>query len=361
MTDTRAIDSYLRVLWNRGGTDLLITALAPPLGRVDGRLVPVEGVAPLSPEETAQIVDSLLDPDGRTRFVQDKQVDFSFEWGGVARMRANAFIQRGTSALSLRVIPHEIPTFEQLGLPPIIDRLVDLPQGLVLVTGPTGAGKSTTLASMLDTINDRRAAHIITVEEPLEYVHHHKRCAVNQREVGVDCVSFERALRAALREDPDVLLVGEMRDIETIQIALTMAETGHLVFATLHTNDAAQTVDRIVDVFPSERQQQIRIQLAGSLMAVVSQRLLPRAGGGRVAAFEVLMATPAVRNLVREGKSAQLRNTVSTGTEHGMNTLEASLSDLIARGLVTYEDAVTVSLYPKEIEQPRATAGHTAV
>jgi twitching motility protein PilT len=350
--DSTAIDPYLRVVWDRGGTDLLITAGAPPLARVDGQLGPIEGAPKLTHDDLQQIVLGMLDPEHRAELLEKRQIDFSFNWAGVARLRANAFVQRGSLALSLRVIPYEIPTFDQLGLPPVCDRLVDLPQGLVLVTGPTGAGKTTTLASMIDSINTRRSVHIITIEEPLEYVHHHKRAAVNQREVGVDCHSFAEALRASLREDPDVLLVGEMRDLETIQTAITLAETGHLVFATLHTNDAAATIDRIVDVFPAERQDQVRVQVAGSLAAVISQRLLPRIGGGRVAAFEVLIATYAVRNLVRDSKSAQLRNAIATGGEHGMQTLEASLSDLVARGLVTYEDACRVSVVPKEIERP---------
>jgi twitching motility protein PilT len=251
--------------------------------------------------------------------------------------------------LALRIIPYEIPSFDELGLPAVVERLVRLPQGLVLVTGPTGAGKSTTLAAMIDWINDHRACHIITIEDPIEYVHRHKRSAIDQREVGIDTDSFERALRSAFREDPDVLLVGEMRDLETIRAALTLAETGHLVFATLHTNDAAQTVDRIVDVFQSEQQAQIRLQLAGSLQAIISQRLVPRADGGMAAAFEVLVATYAVRNIVRDGRSNQLRNVIVTGAQEGMQTLEMSLSYLVSSGQCTHEEAATHTLYPNDI------------
>jgi len=247
------------------------------------------------------------------------------------------------------MIPYEIPSFEDLGLPSVLSDWVDRPQGLVLVTGPTGSGKSTTLATMIDAINERQACHIITIEDPIEYVHNRKRAAIDQREIGIDCLSFERALRSALREDPDVVLIGEMRDPETIQAALTIAETGHLVFATLHTNDAGQALDRIIDVFPAERQAQIRVQLAGSLTGIVSQRLLPRVGGGRVAAFEVLVASFAVRNLIREGKTTQLRNIVSTGNKFGMQTLESAVAELVRTGVVEYEAGVAVSLYPDEI------------
>jgi twitching motility protein PilT len=255
-------------------------------------------------------------------------------------------------ALSLRLIPYQIPSFEDLGLPPVLRNWVELPQGLVLVTGPTGSGKSTTLAAMLDKINKNRRCHIITIEDPIEYVHRHQLAAISQREIGLDTDSFARALRSALREDPDVLLVGEMRDPETIQTALTIAETGHLVFATLHTNDAGQAIDRIVDVFPGDKQAQIRVQLAASLTGIVSQRLLPRVAGGRVAAFEVLTATFAVRNLVREGKSSQLRNLITTGgAKFGMQTLEQSLSELVISGQVGYEEAVVHSLYPADINR----------
>jgi twitching motility protein PilT len=282
-------------------------------------------------------------------FLAEREIDFSFNWEGQARFRANAYHQRGSVALSLRLIPYRIPSFDDLRLPAVLRSWVNMPQGLVLVTGPTGSGKSTTLAAMIDEINRTRPCHIITAEDPIEYVHRHQRAAVSQREIGLDTDSFAHALRSALREDPDVLLVGEMRDPETIQTALTIAETGHLVFATLHTNDAGQAIDRIVDVFPGEKQAQIRVQLAGSLTGIVSQRLLPRISGGRVAAFEVLTATFAVRNLVREGKTSQLRNLLTTGSKFGMQTLEQSLSELVVAGLVHYEEAVVHSLFPGDI------------
>jgi twitching motility protein PilT len=346
--DTSPIDRYLRALDEHHGTDLLVTAGAPFLVRIDGELCTLDG-PPLAAADTELVVRSVLGPDLWAQFLREKELDFSFDWADVARFRANAFHQRGTVAMALRLIPLAIPSFDELGIPPIVSEWVDRPQGLVLVTGPTGSGKSTTLASMIDAINTRHARHIITIEDPIEYVHRHKRSAVNQREIGVDCDSFDRALRSALREDPDVLLIGEMRDPETIQAALTIAETGHLVFATLHTNDAGQALDRIIDVFSGDRQSQIRVQLSGSLTGIMSQRLLPRTGGGRVAAFEVLVATFAVRNLIREGKTTQLRNVVSTGAKHGMQTLEMSLADLLGHGEIEYEQAAAISLYPDEV------------
>ena len=294
----------------------------------------------------------ILGPDLTNTLRQRKEVDFSFSWQDKARFRGNAFHQQGGFALSLRMIPNRIPSFEELALPDAIERFARLPQGLVLVTGPTGSGKSTTLASIIDYINTNRSCHILTIEDPIEYVHSHKRSAVNQREVGFDTDSFENALRAALREDPDVILVGEMRDLETIQFALTIAETGHLVFATLHTNDAAQALDRISDVFPANRQDQIRVQLAASIQGVVSQRLIPRIDQGMVAAFEVLIANNAMRNLIREGKTHQIRNVVATSMREGMRTLEASLSQLCALGLISFDEAVARSLYPKEVRRP---------
>jgi len=344
-----AVERYLREMWDQGATDLLITAGAPPLIRVDGSLLPISGVTSLTSADTESVVTELVGSDLLQRLKDTKEIDFSFGWDDKARLRGNAFHQRGAISLALRIIPSKIPTFEELGLPAVVDRLVRLPQGLVLVTGPTGAGKSTTLASMIDWINEHRMCHIVTIEDPIEYVYEHKGSAIDQREVGIDTDSFERALRSAFREDPDVLLVGEMRDNETIRATLTLAETGHLVFATLHTNDAAQTVDRIVDVFPAEQQAQIRVQLAGSLQAIISQRLIPRATTGMVAAFEVLMATYAARNIVRDGRTNQLRNIISTGSQDGMQTLEASLSALVTSGVVGYDEALTHTLYPNEI------------
>ncbi|HEY8203071.1 MAG TPA: PilT/PilU family type 4a pilus ATPase, partial [Actinomycetota bacterium] len=305
------------------------------------------------PEDLERMMQGILTETQAAEFTQVKEIDFSFNWKGLARFRANAFHQRGSMGLALRLIPYRIPSFDELGLPPTVERFVKASQGLVLVTGPTGSGKSTTLAAMIDWINANRALHIVTIEDPIEYTHRHKRSAVNQREVGEDSLSFDRALRSALREDPDVLLVGEMRDLETIQIALTIAETGHLVFATLHTNDTAQALDRIVDVFSGDRQGQIRVQLANSLAGIIYQQLLPKRGGGRAAAFEVLVATHAVRNLIKEGKTRQLRNVVATSQKDGMQTIEASLSDLVARGTVEYDEAVSHSLYPGEVRRTR--------
>jgi twitching motility protein PilT len=276
-------------------------------------------------------------------------VDFAFSWEDKARIRGSIFTQRGQTALALRVIPTRIPAIEELGLPVAASWVAQQPRGFVLVTGPTGSGKSTSLAAIVNQINETRACHILTIEDPVEYVHHHKMAAVSQREVGLDSPSFDRALRSALREDPDVLLIGEMRDIDSIQIALTMAETGHLVFATLHTNDAPQAIDRIIDVFPAWRQEQTRVQLASSLSAVIAQRLVPKIGGGMVAAYEVLIATSPVRNLIREGRSNQLANVMFTNTKEMMMTLESSLATLISDGVITYEDGMSVTAHPKEL------------
>jgi twitching motility protein PilT len=288
-------------------------------------------------------------------FASKLEYDFSFSWRNEARIRGNAFSQRGETTLALRMIPRQIPTMQQLGLPPVLRHFTRQHQGLVLVTGPTGSGKSTTLAAMIDEINSFRACHILTIEDPIEYVHDHKRSAVSQREVGADTASFSDALRAALREDPDVVLVGEMRDLDSIRFALTIAETGHLVFATLHTNDTAQALSRIVDVFPAEQQAQVRVQLAAALTGIVYQRLLPKTGGGMIAAYEVLVATAPVRGLIKEGKSHQLRNTLITGQRDGMVTFEQSLSALVQHNLIGYDDAVARSLYPKDIVPARRT------
>ncbi len=357
--DAAPIDGLLDQLWRAGGTDLLITTGAPPLLRVDGALRPLPGSA-LTEADTDHLITGLLGPHLSDQFRVHKQVDFAFSWREHARLRGNAYRQKGTSALALRMIPLAIPSLAQLGLPPVVSGWADLPRGFILVTGPTGAGKSTTLAALIDHINTHRAAHILTIEDPIEYVHQHKRSAISQREVGADTPSFPDALRAALREDPDVLLVGEMRDPESISTALTIAETGHLVLASLHTNDTAQTLDRIVDVFPAERQPQIRLQLAHTLIGILNQQLVPRSGSGRVGAFEVLVGTQAIRNLIREGKTRQIRNMVSTGQREAMQTLEASLNALIAAGVISYQDAVSHTPYPDEIIPPRPVGAGTA-
>ncbi|MDX6227181.1 MAG: twitching motility protein PilT [Frankiales bacterium] len=347
-----SMESLLLALWDCKGSDLLITPGTPPLLRIDGDLVRLAARAPLLPAETEQLLHSILSGRQLEEFNTRKELDFSFSWRDQARFRVNAFRQRGSVAIALRMIPYALPDFDDLRLPEVVRSLTQLPQGLVLVTGATGSGKSTTLASMIDAINSTRPCHILTIEDPIEYVHRHKVAAVNQREVGEDTESFGRGLRSALREDPDVLLIGEMRDLETIQTALTIAETGHLVFATLHTNDSGQAIDRIVDVFPGDAQAQIRVQLANALQAVVYQRLLPRVGGGRVAAFEVMLASSAVRNLIREGKTRQLRNAMATATREGMQTIEMSLTELVMSGVVPYADAAAASLYPHEVGRP---------
>ena len=347
------IDGLLDELWQAHGTDLLLTAGLPPQIRVHGTLHPVVGQSVLSPDDTDALLADLLTPEQTDAWGTTHEYDFSFSWRENARIRGNAFSQRGSTAIALRMIPREIPTMAQLGLPPVLHDFAQQHQGLVLITGPTGSGKSTTLAAVIDQINTNRACHIITIEDPIEYVHDHKLSAVNQREVGSDTSSFADALRSALREDPDVLLVGEMRDLESIRFALTIAETGHLVFATLHTNDTAQSLARMIDVFPGEQQSQVRVQLAAALTGIVYQRLIPRIGGGMVAAYEVLVADTAIRNLIKEGKTHQLRNSLVTGQREGMITFEQSLSALVQAGQISYEDAVARSLYPKDVEAQR--------
>jgi twitching motility protein PilT len=352
------LDALLDILWRSGGTDLIITAGNPPQIRVQGELVPVPGHPQLRGDDTDEFLAGLLSPDRVSSWDLRREYDFSFSWRDLARVRGNAYSQRGYTAIALRVIPQRIPTPSELGLPPVLADLARRHQGLILVTGPTGSGKSTTLASIINQINMERPCHILTIEDPIEYVYAHERSTVSQREVGTDTHSFTDALKSALRSDPDVLLVGEMRDLESIQSALTIAETGHLVFSTLHTNDTSQAVSRVIDVFPAEQQAQVRTQLSAALTAIVYQRLLPRVGGGLVGAFEVLVATSAVRNLIKDGKTHQLRNSVVTGQRDGMMTLEQSLSGLIRSGVATYDDAVARSLYPKDIEvAPRQRIG----
>jgi twitching motility protein PilT len=347
--------TLLQATVNSGASDLHITVGRPPTARRDGTLVSFENVKVLDPEDTERMVMSLLSDIQAEELDKMYQVDFSFGVPGLGRFRANAYHQRQTLALALRVIPFRVRSLEELGAPRAVTTLLNKPYGIVLSVGPTGSGKSTTLAAMIDRINETKPVHILTIEDPIEYLHHHKTAMINQREVGSDAVSFEQGLRSALREDPDVILLGEMRDLESIQIALSLAETGHLVFATLHTNDASQALDRMVDVFPAEKRDQIQTMLAGALQGVLSQRLLPAVSGGRVAAYEVLMANEAVRNLIREGKSRQLRNVVATGGGDGMQTLEMDLARLITSGLVTMEMAQSISQYPSEIQAQVST------
>jgi twitching motility protein PilT len=336
-------------MFEKGASDLHITAGAPPMLRIDGQITATE-YEKLRPEVTQQLIYSILTDEQKEKFEKDNELDISFGVEGVGRVRMNVFQQRGSIASVMRNIPSKIRTFDDLKLPPVIKDLVKLPKGLVLVTGPTGSGKSTTLAAMLDWINSNLPHHIITIEDPIEYVHAHKACIVNQREVGTDTHSFTAALKYALRQDPDVILVGEMRDLETINAALTIAETGHLVFATLHTVDAIQTINRIIDVFPSGQQQQVRAQISFVLNGVISQQLLPLANSaGRVVALEVLIPTPAVRNLIREEKIHQIYSAMQTGTESGMQTMNQALFDLYQKQLVSHEEIFSRTMDPKEL------------
>jgi len=362
VVDTTPMEHLLRYLWDTHATDLHICAGTTPRVRIDGKLFPIPDQSASSVEFVTSVLEGIIHGTDRDTYEDDRQLDFAFTWGGTARFRVNAYFQLDRPALALRLIPTEIPTPEQLGLPPATASLVTRPHGLVLMTGPTGSGKSTTLAALIGHINRHRPVHILTIEDPVEYVHPPQMALVNQREVGQDATSFAEALRAALREDPDVILVGEMRDLETIQLTLTLAETGHLVFGTVHTNDASQTVDRIIDVFPADQQEQIRTQFSMSLAAVISQRLIPRIGGGRVAAYEVMMGTPAVTNLIRDNKVRQLRNLIATGQKDGMMVLEQHLGQLVSSGVISYEDAMYASVYPEDISglQPQHANGATA-
>jgi len=344
-----SIDQWIGVLTERGGSDLLLQAGSEPVIRVDGVLVRLEH-PPLKAADTRAILAEIVGANHLATLDQQRQLDFALSWRDGIRLRANAFYQRDAISIAFRLLPREIPTFIDLGLPETVYHFIELPRGLILVTGPTGSGKSTTLAAMVEWINQHRACHIITIEDPIEYVHTNARALVEQREVGRDAVSFSEALRSVFREDPDVVLIGEMRDFETIASAITIAETGHLVFATLHTNDSAQTIDRIVDVFPGESQPQIRTQLANSLAGVIYQQLLPAIPVGRVAAFEVLIATSAIKNLIKDGKTNQIRNILGTNVREGMQTLERSLSQLYQSGMVSLEEAKAHSIYPDEIK-----------
>lgn len=340
----------LQTMIEKGASDLHITTGSPPQIRVDGDLVPLN-TPPLTPAETKQLVYSVLTDAQKHKFEEETELDFSFGLKGLSRFRANVFMQRGAVACAIRTIPFKIMTFEELGLPPVVRELVNRPRGLILVTGPTGSGKSTTLATMIDTINSERHEHIVTIEDPIEFLHPHKKCLVNQREVNSDTKSFKTALKYILRQDPDVVLVGEMRDLETIEAALTIAETGHLTLATLHTNSCAQTINRIIDVFPPFQQPQVRAQLSFVLEGVMSQQLMAKASGqGRVLALEIMVPTPAIRNLIREDKVHQIYSTMQTGqSKHGMQTMNQSLSELYQRRLITYDDAITRSSNVEEL------------
>lgn len=348
---TLRIENLLEHVIKNKASDLHLQVGLPPMLRVDGKLNPIASTPDLTEELVENLVFSILDDDQKQVLLKDKEFDFSFAFGDLGRFRVNAYHERGNIAAALRLIPNEILTTEQLGLPNIVNGFADYPRGLVLVTGPTGSGKSTTLAALVDKINTERAEHIITIEDPIEFTHKSKKSVVVQREVHYDTYSFSAALRSSLRQDPDVVLIGEMRDLETISAAITIAETGHLVFATLHTNSAAQSIDRMIDVFPPHQQPQIRAQLSNILMAICSQRLVPTIGGGRVAAAEVLIATPAVRNIIREGKSHQLDAVIQTGADKGMQSMDRTLVALIRSGSITYDDAKTFAVDLEEFER----------
>jgi twitching motility protein PilT len=345
------IEVLLEEVVRRKASDLHLQVGLPPMLRVDGALIPISGADILSDEAVETLIFAILDEDQKQILLKDKEFDFSFAFGELGRFRVNAFHERGNLASALRLISNDILTIEQLGLPPIVNKFAEYPRGLVLVTGPTGSGKSTTLAAMIHKINMERAEHIITIEDPIEYTHRSKKSVIVQREVHYDTYSFSAALRSALREDPDVVLLGEMRDLETIASAITIAETGHLVFATLHTNSAAQSIDRMIDVFPPHQQPQIRSQLSNILMAVCSQRLIPQIGGGRIAAAEILVATPAVRNIIREGKTHQLEAVIQTGSEFGMQSMDKTLVNMVHNGTISYDDARSVAVDIEELDR----------
>ena len=342
----------------RNASDLHLTAGAPPMVRVRGRLAPLEGYPRLSTTDTREIVYSILTNDQRQKFENDWQLDFAYSVPGHARFRVNAYMQRAAIGAAFRLIPANIMSIDDLALPTATHEFIKKPRGFVLVTGPTGSGKSTSLAAMIDAINASREEHIMTVEDPIEFLHSHKKCIVNQREIGADAQSFASALKGALRQDPDVILVGEMRDLETISTALTAAETGHLVFATLHTQSAPQTIDRIIDVFPAHQQDQVRVQLSVALEGVMTQQLIPTAdGSSRVCAAEVLVPTPAVRNLIREGKTHQIPSAMQTGSNVGMQTMDAALATLVRAGKITQRVAEQRSSTPDELRRLTGMGG----
>ena len=373
---TTSVFDMLRALVAAGSSDMHLKTGSPPGFRIDGHIQAQQQFGTLTPQDTQRLAKELMNEEQWKRFEKDLDLDFSVAVPDCARIRVNALVQRGAVGIVARVIPEEVPDATKLGLPQICLDLARKPRGLVLVTGPTGSGKSTTLAAMIDHVNQNEHGHILTMEDPLEFVHKDKRCFVTQRQIGQDCASFREGLRRALRQDPDVILIGEMRDLETISMAISAAETGHLVFGTLHTTSAISTVDRIIDVFPTDAQQQVRVQMASTLQGVISQTLVPKVGGGRVAAREVLVGTDAVRSLIREGKSAQLLNLMQTGKQYGMTTLEDELLTACSQGLIAPDDAVAKANRPDDVRRrlgaapqaqrepaasaPRAGAGRAA-
>jgi twitching motility protein PilT len=345
------IETLLEECVKRKASDLHLQVGLAPMLRVDGTLLPITGQPVLDEEMVEKLLFAVLDDDQKQILLKDKEFDFSFAFGDLGRFRVNAFHERGNLAGAFRLIPSVIKSVMELGMPQVVASFAEYPRGLVLVTGPTGSGKSTTLAALVDQINTEKPVHIITIEDPIEFTHKSKRGMVAQREVHYDTYSFSAALRSVLREDPDVVLIGEMRDLETISAAITIAETGHLVFTTLHTNSAAQSIDRVVDVFPPHQQPQVRIQLASILMAICSQRLVPAIGGGRVVAAEVLIANPAVRSIIREGKTHQLDTVIQTGADQGMQTMDRTLVKLIQTGVITYDNAREYAVDLTEFER----------
>lgn len=345
------IEILLEEVVRRRASDLHLQVGLPPVLRVDGSLVPIAGFNSLDEAAVETLLFAILDKDQQQILDKDKEFDFSFAFGNLGRFRVNAYHEKGNLAAALRLIPNEIKSITELGVPPVVMNFASYPRGLVLVTGPTGSGKSTTLASLVDKLNAETSQHIITIEDPIEFTHASKKSVVVQREVHYDTYSFSAALRSSLRQDPDVVLIGEMRDLETISAAITIAETGHLVLASLHTNSAAQSIDRMVDVFPPHQQSQIRAQLANILMAICSQRLVPAIGGGRVVAAEILIANPAVRNIIREGKTHQLDAVIQTGADAGMQTMDRTLVGLVQSGVVTYDEARSFAVDLGEFER----------
>ena len=345
------IEVLLEEVIKRKASDLHLQVGLPPTLRIDGSLTPIQAAPKLNEAAIENLVFSLLDAEQKKILLRDKEFDFSFAFGDLGRFRVNAFHERGNLAAAMRLIPNQIRSVTELGLPPILNKFTEYSRGLVLVTGPTGSGKSTTLAALLDKINSEQAKHIITIEDPIEYTHYSKRSLVVQREVHYDTYSFSAALRSSLREDPDVVLIGEIRDLETIASAITIAETGHLVLATLHTNSASQSIDRMIDVFPPHQQPQVRAQLGNILMAICSQRLVPALTGGRVAAVEIMVANPAVRNIIREGKNYQLEAVIQTGAETGMQSMDHTLVEMVHKGLVSYDEARNCAVDPEELDR----------
>lgn len=351
MQDKLKIELLLQEVVDKDASDLHLQVGLQPMLRVDGSLVPSHDSPKLDEDMVEKLIFSVLDEEQKQVLLKDKELDFSFAFGDLGRFRVNAFHERGNIAAAMRLIPSKILTIDELGLPKVLNKFTEFPRGLVLVTGPTGSGKSTTLAGMIDKINSERAVHIITIEDPIEYEHKSKKSLLVQREIHYDTFSFAAALRSALRQDPDVVLIGEMRDLETIAAAITIAETGHLVFATLHTNSAAQSVDRMIDVFPPHQQQQIRVQLASILQGICAQRLVPTIGGGRLPATEVMFANPAVRNIIREGKTHQLDSVIQTGSDQGMQTMDKTLVNMIHAGKITYEEAKNYAVDIQELDR----------